>query len=143
MLIYYSIVKRKGKVSINRKLAESYRDPVTKKPRVRTVQKIEKLPISVWARIIYENNGQKHLTSEEWVVLNELELLTKNNKPKFEVGDLYQGAGSAVALKHLRESGLFKVLDKNLTRNVSQILRELVINQLLYPKSMLKFIQQR
>ena len=143
MFIQCSTVKRKDKVSTNRKLAESYRDPVTKKSRVRTVQKIEKLPIAERAKIIYENNGQKHLTSEEWIVLNELELLTKKNKPKFEVGDLYQGAGSAVAFKHLRESGLFKVLDKNLSRNVSQILRELIIDQLLYPKSKLKFAQER
>lgn len=143
MFIQCSTVKRKGKISRNRKLAESYRDPVSKKPRVRTVQKIENLPIAERAKIIYENNGQKHLTNEEWIVLNELGLLTKNVKPEFEVGDLYQGAGSAVAFKHLRESGLFRVLDKNLTRNVSQILRELIISQLLYPKSKLKFIQQR
>lgn len=143
MFIQCSTVKRKNKVSRNRKLAESYRDPVTKKPRVRTVQRIETLPIEERAKIIYENGGKKYLTSEEWDVLNGLGLLSKEQKPEFEVGDVYRGAGTAVAYRHLRESGLFSALGQHLKRRSSQIIRELVIHQLLYPKSKLSFVKQR
>ncbi len=143
MFIQCSTVKRNGKVSRNRKLAESYRDPVNKQPRVRTVQKIESLPIAERAKIIYEHGGKKHLTSDEWNVLNDLGLLNKETNIDFEVGDIYKGAGSAVALEHLKKSGLFSVLDKNLTRRSSEILRELIIHQLLYPKSKLSFVKQR
>jgi len=143
MFIQCSTVKRKGKVSRNRKLAESYRDPVTKQPRVRTVQKIETLPLADRAKLIYKYGGKKHLTSEEWGVLNGMGLLTKEQKPDFEIGDVYRGAGTAVAFRHLRESGLFSVLDKHLGRKSSEILRELIIHQLLYPKSKLSFVRQR
>lgn len=143
MFIQCSTVKRNGKVSRNRKLAESYRDPVNNQPRVRTVQKIETLPIAERAKIIYEHGGKKHLTSDEWNVLNDLGLLNKETNIDFEVGDIYKGAGSAVALEHLKKSGLFSVLDKNLTRRSSEILRELIIHQLLYPKSKLSFVKQR
>lgn len=143
MFIQCSTVKRNGKISRNRKLAESYRDPVTKQPRVRTVQKIETLPIAERAKIIYEHGGKKHLTSEEWNVLNDSGLLSNETKLDFEVGDIYKGAGSAVAFEHLKKSGLFSVLDKHLSRRASEILRELIIHQLLYPKSKLSFVKQR
>jgi transposase len=142
MFIQCSTVKRKGIISRNRKLAMSYRDPQTKKPRVKTVQKIEGLPIAERAKIIYEHGGVKHLTSEEWQVLNIEGLLSKE-KPGFEVGDVYRGGGLAVALKHLKQSGMFAVLDKHLSRRTSQIMQELVIHQMIYPNSKVKFCQQR
>ena len=142
MYIQCSTVKRKGKSGRNRKLVESYRDPKTKQPRVRTVQRIESLPIAERAKLIYEFGGKKHLTPEEWSVLNDLGLLAEQ-QISFEVGDIYRGAGSAVAFAHLKESGMFKVLDKNLSRRGSDILKELIIHQLLYPKSKLKFASQR
>lgn len=143
MFIQCSTVKRNGKVSRNRKLAESYRDPKTKQPRVRTVKKIEGLPIGERAKLIYDHGGKKHLTSQEWDALNDMGLISSQQKASFEVGDVYRGAGTAVAFKHLKESGLFEVLDKHLNRRTSQILRELIIYQLLYPTSKLKFTRQR
>jgi hypothetical protein len=89
MFIQCSTVKRKGTISRNRKLAMSYRDPQTKKPRVKTVQKIEGLPIAERAKIIYEHGGAKHLTPEEWQVLNTEGLLSKE-KTAFEIGDILQ-----------------------------------------------------
>lgn len=129
-------------MSRNRKLAMSYRDPITKKPRVKTVQKIEGLPIAERAKVIYDNGGAKHLTPEEWQVLNSEGLLSKE-KPGFEVGDVYRGGGLAVALKHLKQSGMFTVLDKHLSRRSSQIMQELVIHQMVYPNSKVKFCKQR
>ena len=120
----------------------SYRDPITKKPRVKTVQKIEGLPIAERAKVIYDNGGAKHLTPEEWHVLNSEGLLSKE-KPGFEVGDVYRGGGLAVALKHLKKSGMFTVLDKHLSRRSSQIMQELVIHQMVYPNSKVKFCKQR
>lgn len=142
MFIQCSTVKRKGKVSRNRKLAESYRDPKTRQPRVRTVQNIEALPIAERAKIIYEFGGKKHLTAEEWNVLNELGLLA-GGKADFEVGDVYRGAGTAVAFKHMKAGGMFKVLDQHLSRSGSQVIKELVIHQLLYPESKVKFARHR
>jgi transposase len=142
MYIQCSTVKRKGKTGRNRKLVESYRHPETKQPRVRTVQRIETLPIAERAKLIYENGGKKHLTTQEWSVLNDLDLLSKQ-QTDYEVGDVYRGAGSAVAFWHLKESGMFNLLDKRLSRSASDVLKELVINQLLYPKSKLKFSGQR
>ena len=142
MYIQCSTVKRKGKSGRNRKLVESYRDPKTKQPRVRTVQRIETLPIAERAKLIYEFGGKTHLTPEEWSVLNDLGLLAQQQLI-YDVGDIYRGAGSAVAFRHMKESGMFKVLDKNLSRKGSDILKELVIDQLLYPKSKLKFVSQR
>ena len=121
---------------------ESYRDPRTKQPRVRTVQRIETLPIAERAKLIYEFGGKKHLTPDEWSVLNDLGLLAQQ-QVSYEVGDIYRGAGSAVAFGHMKESGMFKALDKNLSRSGSDVLKELVIHQLLYPKSKLKFASQR
>ncbi|TVQ43674.1 MAG: hypothetical protein EA362_11005 [Saprospirales bacterium] len=112
MFIQCSTEKCNGKDSRKRKLAESYRDPVNKQSRVCTVQKIETLPIAERAKIIYEHLGKKHLTSDEWNVLNDLGLLSKATNIDFEVGDIYKGAGSFVALEHLNKSGFFRVLDK-------------------------------
>jgi len=142
MYIQCSTVKRKGKTSRNRKLVESYRDPRTKQPRVRTVQRIEALPIAERAKLIYEFGGKAHLTTEEWNVLNELGLLAQQQQ-SFDVGDVYRGAGSAVAFGHMKKNGMFKVLDKHLSRSASDVLKELVIHQLLYPKSKRKFASQR
>jgi len=142
MYIQCSTVKRKGKTSRNRKLVESYRDPRTKQPRVRTVQRIETLPIAERAKLIYEFGGKAHLTTEEWNVLNELGLLAQQQQ-SFDVGDVYRGAGSAVAFGHMKKNGMFKVLDKHLSRSASDVLKELVIHQLLYPKSKRKFASQR
>lgn len=142
MYIQCSTVKRKGKTSRNRKLVESYRDPKTKQPRVRTVQRIETLPIPERAKLIYKFGGKKHLTPEEWSVLNDLGLLT-TQQVSYEVGDVYRGAGAAVAFGHMKESGMFKVLDKHLSRNGADVLKELVIQQLLNPKSKVQFTRYR
>ena len=142
MYIQCSTVKRKGKTSRNRKLVESYRDPKTKQPRVRTVQKIEPLPIAERAKLIYEFGGKKYLTAEEWDVLNELGLLVKQ-QVTYEVGDVYRGGGTAVAFWHMKSSGMFKVLDKHISRRGFDVIKELVIQQLLYPKSKLKFTRLR
>lgn len=142
MYIQCSTVRRKGKPGRNRKLVASYRDPKTKQPRVRTVQRIETLPIAERAKLIYEFGGKTHLTPEEWNVLNDLGLLA-DQQVSYEVGDIYRGAGSSVAFEHMKESGMFKVLDKHLSRRGSDVLKELVIHQLLYPKSKLKFASQR
>lgn len=142
MYIQCSTVKRRGKISRNRKLVESYRDPKTKQPRVRTVQKIEPLPIVERAKLIYEFGGKKHLTAEEWDVLNELGLLAEQ-KVIYEVGDVYRGAGTAVAFWHMKASGMFKVLDNHISRRGFDVIKELVIHQLLYPKSKLEFTRHR
>jgi transposase len=142
MFIQCSTVKRKGTISRNRKLAMSYRDPQTKKPRVKTVQKIEGLPIAERAKIIYEHGGAKHLTPEEWQVLNTEGLLSKE-KTAFEIGDIYRGAGLAVAFNHLKQSGMFAILDKHLSRRASAIMQELIIHQMIYPNSKVKFCHQR
>jgi len=136
-------------VSKNRKLVESYRHPDHGKPRVRTVQKIEGLPVLERATIIYKYGGQKHLRTEEWEALNDSGLLTSEPKPKevegvfSQVGDVYSGGGTAVAFYHLKESGMFSVLDECLSRTSSSIIRELVIHQLAQPKSKLRFAKQR
>lgn len=142
MYVQCSTVNRKGKISRNRKLVESYRDPKTKQPRVRTVQRIESLPIAERAKLIYEHGGKKHLTVGEWSVLNDLGLLSEQ-QVNYEVGDVYRGAGTAVAFGHIKGSGMFKVLDNHLSRRCSDVLKELVIHQLLYPKSKAAFIRQR
>jgi len=142
MYIQCSTVHRKGKTSRNRKLVESYRDPKTKQPRVHTVQRIETLPIAERAKLIYEHGGKKYLAPEEWSILNDLGLLTEQ-QVNYEVGDVYRGAGTAVAFSHLKKSGMFKVLDKHLSRRGSDVLKELVIHQLLYPKSKVQFTLQR
>lgn len=142
MFIQCSTVKRKGKVSRNRKLAESYRDPKTRQPRVRTVQNIESLPIAERAKIIYNYGGQKHLTAEEWQVLNELGLLGEG-QVDLHTGDVFRGAGSAVAFEHMKASGMLKVLDQHLSRSSFEVVKELVIHQLLYPQSKVKFAQHR
>jgi len=142
MYIQCSTVKRKGKTSRNRKLVESYRDPKTKQPRVRTVQRIETLPIAERAKLIYKFGGKKHLTPQEWSALNDFGLLTAQ-PVNYEVGDVYRGAGAAVAFGHMKESGMFKVLDKHLSRGGSDVLKELVIHQLLNPKSKVQFTWYR
>jgi len=142
MHVQCSTVNRKGKVSRNRKLVESYRDPVSKQPRTRTVQKVEKLPIVERAQAIYDHGGKKYLTPEEWIALNDLGLLS-GQEIRYEIGDLYRGAGTAVAFRHMRESGMFKVLDKHLSRSGFDVIKELIINQLINPKSKIQFTQHR
>ena len=142
MYIQCSTVKRKGKVSYNRKLVESYRDPKTKQPRVRTVQRIERLPLAERAKIIYEHGGKKHLVAEEWLALEQMGLIG-SQQTDFEVGDSYHGGGTAVAFAHMRNSGMFAVLDRHLSRTASDVIRELVIAQLLYPKSKAEFSRRR
>lgn len=142
MYIQCSTVKRKGKVSRNRKLVESYRDPVSKQPRVRTVQRIEGLPVADRAKIIYEYGGKKHLTPQEWNVLDEMGLLTRQ-PVDFEVGDVFRGGGTAVAFHHMKQSGLFHLLDRHLDRVHFDVIKELVIYQLLYAKSKLDFTEHR
>ena len=143
MHIQCSTVKRKGKTSRNRKLVESYRHPKTKQPRVRTVQKLETLPIAERARLIYKHGGKKHLTAEEWEVLNNQGLLSAQQEGEMEVGDVYRGGGTAVAFEHMKASGLFKVLDRHLSRSCFDVIKELVIHQLLLPESKLQFSRQR
>lgn len=142
MYIQCSTVKRKGKSGRNRKLVESYRDSKTKQPRVRTVQRIESLPIAERAKLIYDFGGKKHLTPGEWSILNDLGLLS-GQQVGYEVGDVYRGAGTAVAFGHMKESGMFRVLDKHLSRRGCDVLKELVIYQLLYPNSKVQFTLQR
>ena len=142
MYIQCSTVNRKGKVSYNRKLVESYRDPKTKQPRVRTVQLIEGLAVAERAKIIYDHGGQKHLFAEEWQALEQMGLLG-SQQAGFEVGDTYRGGGSAIALAHMKSSGMFAVLDRHLSRAASEVIRELVVEQLLYPKSKAQFSQRR
>ncbi len=75
-------------------------------------------------------------------MLDEEGLLFKE-KSDYEIGDVYKGAGTAVALKYLKQSGIFDILDKHLSRSSSTITQELVIQQLIEPKSKLKFYKQR
>ena len=142
MYVQCSTVIRKGTVSRNRKLVESYRDPVTRKPRNRTVQRLESLPMAERAKLIYEHGGKKYLTPEEWSTLNDLGLLAEQ-QADFDVGDVYYGGGTAVAFKNLKESGMFEVLDKNLSRRSCDVLKELIIHQLIRPKSKLRFTRER
>jgi len=142
MYVQCSTVKRKGKISRNRKLVQSYRDPISKQPRTRTVQKVEKLPIAERAKLIYKFGGKKYLTPEEWSVLNDLGFLG-GQQISYLIGDLYRGAGTAVAFRHLKESGMFSVLDKHLSRTSFDVLKELIIYQLLNPKSKLQFTCHR
>jgi transposase len=130
-------------------LVESYRHPDHGQPRVRTVQKLEGLPILERATIIFKQGGQKHLRSEEWEALNDAGLLANEKKHTdvegvfSHVGDVYSGGGTAVAFHHLKESGMFGVLDECLSRTSSSILRELIVHQLTKPKSKLRFAKQR
>ena len=64
MYIQSSTVNRKGKDGRNRKLVEAYRDPETGKPRNRTVQTLETLPLLERAPLIYRHGGSKHLDAE-------------------------------------------------------------------------------
>jgi len=100
------------------------------------------LPIAERTKVIYENGGQKHLSSEEWKIVDKERLLSRK-KQEYEGVNVYRGAGTAVALKHLKQSGLVAVLDKHLARRSSLMLQELIILQLIYPKSKLKFSKQR
>lgn len=144
MYIQCSTVHRKGKTSRNRKLVRAYRDPITKKPRVKTVQKIEKLPLLERSRIIYQHGGQNHLRAEEWQALSDAgDLDTGPSVYKLEVGDIYKGGGTAVGYYHLKESGLFTLLNKTLSKGSASTICELVLNQLLYPNSKVAFSKQR
>jgi transposase len=143
MYIQCSTVIRAGVVSRNRKLVQAYRDAKTRQPRVRTIQKIERLPLLERSLIIYSKGGKKYLTSEEWLALEEAGLLTQEQVPVFEIGDVYRGAGTAVALEHLNSSGMFRILDKHLNRSSQSVIKELIIHQLLYPKSKLSYTNAR
>lgn len=144
MYIQCSTVHRNGKTSRNRKLVRSYRDPLTKQPRVKTVQKIEKLPLLERSRLIYQHGGQKYLRAEEWQALCEAgELGRESVSYDLEVGDIYKGGGTAVGYYHLKESGLFTLLNKTLSKGSSSIICELVLSQLLYPNSKVCFSKQR
>ena len=134
--------KKSKTLSINRKLVESYRDPITRQPRNRTVKKLEKLPILERARLILQHGGAKHLRSDE------LQALTKSGDflsgpVEVKVGDIYTGAGSAVAYHHLQESGMLSVLAQHLPKSTVGVIKELLLNQLLYPTSKSDFVKVR
>lgn len=143
MYIQCSTVKRQGVVSRNRKLVKAYRDSKTKQPRVRTIQKIEKLPILERSQIIYSNGGKKYLTPEEWQALEIAGLLSNKQAPVYEVGDVYRGAGTAVALEHMENSGMFSILAKQMNRKSLAVIKELIIHQLLSPQSKLSYTSSR
>jgi transposase len=48
-----------------------------------------------------------------------------------------------VAFNHLKQSGMFAILDKHLSRRASAIMQELIIHQMIYPNSKVKFCHQR
>lgn len=121
---------------------ESYRDPETKKPRNRTVKKLEQLPILERARLILKHGGAKHLRKDEWQELNKAEDFI-SSKVNLKVGDLYSGAGSAVAYYNFRESGLLSTLSSQLSKGSSRIIKELVLHQLLHSSSKSHFIKAR
>ena len=130
-------------------MIESYRHPDHGKLRVRTLHKLEGLPILERATIIFKHGGRKHLRKEEWQALNDAGLLASKQKPNdieglfCQVGDVYSGGRTALAFHHLKESSLFSVLDECLSRTSSSIFRELITYQLTKLKSKLRFAKQR
>ncbi len=134
--------KKSGTLSLNRKLVEAYRDPLTKKPRNRTVKKLEQLPILERARLILQYGGQKHLRADEWQELNNAGDFTRDDI-NLKVGDVYSGAGTAVAYYHFAESGLRAALSSQLSKSSSRVIMELVLHQLLCPSSKSHFIRTR
>ena len=134
--------KKSKTLSLNRKLVESYRDSETKKPRNRTVKKLESLPILERARLIYQYGGGKHLRANEWQELNKAGDLTQA-KVNLKVGDVYSGAGSAVANYNFRESGLLSTLSNHLSKSTFKVVKELIVHQLLNSSSKSHFIKSR
>jgi len=125
--------KKSGTLSLNRKLVESYRDLETKKPRNRTVKN---------ARLILQHGGSKHLRADEWEELNKAGDFI-HPKVNLKVGDIYSGAGSAVAYYNFRESGLLSVLSGQLSTSTLRVVKELVLHQLQSPGSKSHFIKAR
>lgn len=134
MYIQASTVKRKGKDGRNRKLVQAYRDPQTGKPRNRTVQRLETLPILERARLIYGHGGSKHLDANEWLALEQAGDLNQPEIP-VQVGDTYAGGGSAVLAGHLRQTGMEAILRKHLGRETGNIVAEMLRLQVLRPDS--------
>lgn len=143
MYIQCSTVTRKGKVSRNRKLVTSYRDPKTKQPRTRTIRTIEKLPLLERSRLLYQYKGFKHMTPEEWLALEQAGDFRSEAHEEVFVGDCYKGGGTAVGWHHLKTSGLYKVLHANLGRKAARVIQELVLHQLIRPESKLQFTDHR
>lgn len=121
----------------------SFRDPRTKQPRTRTVKTIEKLPILERSRLLYEFNGAKHMTAEEWLVLKEAGDFSLERPTETYVGDCYKGGGTAVGWHHLKASGLSRVLHSHLGRKSARVLQELILHQLIRPESKLQFVDHR
>lgn len=142
MYIQCSTVKRKGKDGRNRKLVESYRDPITKQPRNRTIQTLEGLPILERSRIIFKHGGQRHLDPEEWQALAEAGDLT-GDLVETELGDSYRGAGNWVILRYLKESGLDGLLKAELGTKLGNVISDLIALQILDPDSKLSYVHKR
>lgn len=134
MYIQASTVKRKGKNGRNRKLVEAYRDPETRKPRNRTVRKLEGLPILERARLIYRHGGSKHLDAEEWIALQQAGDLQKP-EISLQVGDCYAGGGWAVLKAYLHQTGLEQMLRKQVGRDAGHLICEMIMMQILRPAS--------
>jgi len=134
MYIQSSTVKRKGKDGRNRKLVEAYRDPETGKPRNRTVQTLETLPLLERARLIYRHGGSKHLDAEEWLALQRAGDL-QQAQISVQVGDTYAGGGTALVAGYLRQTGLHAILRKHLGRVTGNLIGEMISLQMLRPAS--------
>ncbi|MCC5928349.1 MAG: IS1634 family transposase [Cyclobacteriaceae bacterium] len=142
MYIQCSTVKRKGKDGRNRKLVESYRDPQTGKPRNRTVQKLEKLPILERSRLILKHGGQKYLDAQEWKVLIDAGDFTQPDLSTC-IGDSFRGAGNWVLLRYFKNTGLESLLRQHLGTKSGNILRDMVTLQILDPDSKLGYVKKR
>jgi len=142
MYIQCSTVNRKGKNGRNRKLVESFRDPVTGNPRNRTVQKLEKLPILERSRLILRHGGQKHLDAEEWKSLVDAGDFKDLERSAY-VGDSFRGAGNWVLLQYFRKTGLEQLLKKHLGNKTGAVIRDMVTLQILDPDSKLSYVKKR
>lgn len=142
MYVQSSYVKRKGKDGRNRKLVESFRDPNTGKPRNRTVQKLEKLPLLERARIIYKYRGYKHLQPEEWMAMQSAGDFDTPHTECY-IGDSYAGAGTSVLLHYIKSKGLQEALLTHLGNKDALLVRDMLIQQILQPGSKRAYAQQR
>jgi transposase len=142
MYIQCSTIKRKGKDGRNRKLVESYRDSETGKPRNRTVQRLEKLPILERSRLILQHGGQKYLDTEEWKTLVDAGDFTQSDDPTY-IGDSFRGAGNWVLLQYFKKSGLEQLLKKHLGNKAGAVLRDMITMQLLDTGSKLSYVKKR
>lgn len=142
MYVFSTKANRGGTISRNRKLAESYRDPKTGKPRKRVVQNIEKLPRLERARILYRYGGLKHMDNDEWVALVEA---GDFHVPSVEgkVGDAYSGAGTAVLRHYAYNTGLKTLLTDQLGHKDSQLILDMIYQQIVHPDSKLSYAQRR